>query len=77
MGPLTALFRAERLAYDAAPPRALYSSRYSAGARIRVWKTVAVSVGVVHQAGQQTQRRRTALDVGLTGSLRRDYRAQP
>ena len=77
MGPVTALFRAERLAYDAAPPRALYSSRYSAGARIRMWKTVALSVGVVHQAGQQTQRRRTAVDVGVTGSLRRDYRAQP
>lgn len=75
MGPITALVRAERLAYDAAPPFALSSHRYSAGARIRLWKTVAASVGVVHQAGQITQRRRTALDVGLTGSFRQDYRA--
>ena len=77
MGPVTALARAERLAYDAAPPRALYSHRYSAGVRVRLWKTLAASVGIVHQGGQLTQRRRTAFDVGLTGSLRRDYRAQP
>jgi len=77
MGPVTALVRAERLAYDAAPPRALYSHRYSAGARIRLWKTVAASVGIAHQAGQITQRRRTAFDVGLTGSFRQDYRAHP
>jgi hypothetical protein len=77
MGPVTALVRAERLAYDAAPPRALYSHRYSAGARVRLWKTVAATVGVVHQAGQVTQRRRTAVDVGITGSIRRDYQALP
>jgi hypothetical protein len=77
MGPVTALARAERLAYDAAPPRAWYSRRYSAGARIRLWKTVAASVGVAHQEGQFTQRRRTAFDVGLTGSFRQDYRARP
>lgn len=77
MGPVTALVRAERLAYDAAPPRALYSHRYSAGARVRLWKTVAVSAGVVHQAGQVTQSRRTAFDIGLTGSFRQDYGARP
>lgn len=77
MGPVTALVRAERLAYDAAPPRALSSHRYSAGARIRLWKALAASVGIAHQAGQITQRRRTALDVGLTGSFRHDYRAYP
>ncbi|MGE0462529.1 MAG: hypothetical protein AB7Q16_14270 [Vicinamibacterales bacterium] len=77
MGPVTALARAERLAYDAAPPHALYSQRYSAGARVRLWKSVAVSAGVVYQAGQVTQRRRTALDLGLTGSFRRDYGTHP
>jgi hypothetical protein len=43
------------------------------GARIRVWRTVAGSRGVVHQAGQLTQRERTAFDFGVTGSWRRDF----
>jgi len=77
MGPVTALVRAERLAYEAEPPHALYSHRYSVGARVRLWKAVAVSAAVVHQAGQITQHRRTAFDVGLTGSFRRDYRSRP
>jgi hypothetical protein len=51
MGPVTALLRAERLAYTAPEPHALYSHRYSAGARIRLWRTIAASVGLVHQAG--------------------------
>jgi hypothetical protein len=73
MGPVTAFARAERLAYDAAPPRALVTHRYTAGARIRVWRTIAASFGVVHQAGQLTQRERTAFDVGISGSWRRDF----
>jgi hypothetical protein len=73
MGPVTLLGRAERLDYDAPPPHALHTHRYSAGARIRVWQSVAVSAGVVHQAGQQTQRHRTAFDLGVTASLRRGF----
>jgi hypothetical protein len=73
MGPVTAFLRAERLAYDAAPPRDLYTHRYTAGARIRAWRTIAASLGVVHQAGQLTQRERTAFDIGITGSWRRDF----
>ncbi|MEZ5288247.1 MAG: hypothetical protein R2712_26295 [Vicinamibacterales bacterium] len=73
MGPVTAFARAERLDYDARPPHALASHRYLAGARVRVWQTVAVSAGVVHQAGQLTQRRRTAVEIGLTGVWRRGF----
>jgi hypothetical protein len=73
MGPVTALFRAERLAYTAPEPYALYSHRYAAGMRVRLWRGLATSVGVVHQAGQLTQGRRTALDVGVTYAARRDF----
>lgn len=71
MGPITAFGRAERLAYTADPPHALYTHRYTAGARIRVWRTVALSAGIVHQGGQITQARPTAFDLGITGSWRR------
>lgn len=71
MGPLTAFGRAERLAYATAPPRDLYTHRYTVGTRVRVWRTIAASLGAVYQAGKLTQRDRAALDVGITGSWRR------
>ncbi len=70
LGPVTLLARAERLAYDAQAPFALYTNRYSAAARVRVWKGAAVSAGLIHQAGQRTQRRATALDLGVTYAVR-------
>jgi hypothetical protein len=70
MGPATALVRAERLDYDADPRFALATARYWAGARIRFWKGLAASLGVGHQSGELTQRRRTAFDVGVTYALR-------
>ncbi len=73
MGSVTALFRAERLAYTAPEPHALYSHRYAAGVRVRLWKGLATSVGISHQAGQLTQTRRTALDIGLTYAARHDF----
>jgi hypothetical protein len=73
MGPVTAFGRAERLAYEAQPPRDLYTHRYTAGARVRLWRTIAASVGLVHQAGELTQTRRTAVDFGVTGSYRRSF----
>jgi len=73
MGPVTAFGRVERLAYQAAAPFDLYTHRYTAGARVRVWRTIAASIGVVHQGGELTQAKRTALDVGVTGSWRRDF----
>jgi hypothetical protein len=73
MGPVTAFGRAERLAYDTAPPRDLYTHRYTAGARIRIWNTIAASFGLVHQAGELTQRDRTAFDAGITAAWRMDF----
>jgi hypothetical protein len=73
MGPVTALARAERLAYETAPPRDLYTHRYWGGARVRIWKTVAASVGVGHQAGEMTQTRRTAVDAAVSVSLRGNF----
>ena len=70
LGPVTLLARAERLDYDARAPFALYTHRYSTAARVRVWKGVSVSAGLVHQGGQRTQRRATAVDVGVTYAVR-------
>ncbi len=70
LGPVTLLARGERLAYDAQAPFALYTHRYSAAARVRVWKGASVSAGLIHQAGQRTQRRGTALDLGVTYAVR-------
>jgi hypothetical protein len=72
MGPLTALARAERLDY-AGTSRTLVSHRYAAGARLRLWPGASVTAAVTHQRGRVTQARRTALDVGLGYTLRKDY----
>jgi len=71
MGPLTAVARAERLAYQAGGPFDIYTSRYSGGVRIRVFEPVAASIGIAHQPDRLSQRRATALDVGVTCTLRR------
>lgn len=78
MGPFTALARAERLDYDTPNVRfVLVTHRYTAGVRVRVARGLAVSMGVAHQAGQQTQRRPTAFELGATWVLRRDLRGRP
>ncbi|MGD9905328.1 MAG: hypothetical protein AB7U83_17815 [Vicinamibacterales bacterium] len=74
LGPVTLLARAERLAYDARAPFALYTHRYTAAARVRLWSTLALAAGLTHQAGQSTQRRPTAIDVGLTYAVRQSLR---
>ena len=71
MGPVTAVARAERLFYDAAPPFAMAVRRYTAGTRIRIIDQLAAQVALVHQSRQIPQRRPTALDLALTYSLRR------
>jgi len=73
MGPVTALARAERLDYKTIPQYALLTHRYTGAGRVRVWQGFAVSTGVTHQAGQLTQERRTAVDLGLSYTLRKDY----
>ena len=71
MGPVTAVMRAERLDYDAAPPFAMSAERYTAGTRIRLLDELAAQIAIVHQSRQIPQRRATALDLGLTYSIRR------
>lgn len=77
MGPVTGFARLERLDYDTDPRFALHSQRYGAGLRVRVWQRLAASFGVVHQAGQLTQHRATALDIGLTLTLRENITGDP
>jgi hypothetical protein len=72
MGRVTAVGRAERLAYEAPPPFALMAQRYSAGTRIRLFDRLSAEIALVHHTRQLPQRRPTALDFGLTYSLRRD-----
>jgi hypothetical protein len=71
MGPVTAVLRAERLDYDAPPPHAMAAQRYTAGTRIRIVDQLAAQIALVHQSRQIPQRRPTALDLGITYSLRR------
>lgn len=73
MGSVTALFRAERLAYAAPAPYALYTHRYTTAMRVRLWKGLGASIGLSHQAGQITQERATAIDLGFTYSARHDF----
>jgi hypothetical protein len=72
MDRLTALARVETLDYDTTTRFALKTHRVSGGARLRLWQQLAVSAGLAHQFGQQTQHERTALDLGLTWAWRAD-----
>jgi len=73
LGPVTAVLRAERLGYVTAPPRAIYASRYTAGARVRIVNTLAAQVNVMRQHGMP-RFRPTSLDVALTYVFRFDAR---
>lgn len=73
LGPVTILGRIDRLDYVTDPTYSLYTHRYTAGARVRLAAGLAVSAGITHQGRYQTQRRRTALDAGVTYSLRKDF----
>jgi hypothetical protein len=73
LGPVTAVLRAERLAYETAPPRAIYATRYTAGARVRIVNTLAAQVNVLRQHGIPRSRS-TSLDAALTYVFRFDAR---
>lgn len=72
MDRVTALARVETLDYDTTSRFALKTHRLSAGARMRLWQQLAISAGLAHQFGQQTQHERTALDAGITWAWRTD-----
>jgi hypothetical protein len=78
MGPVTALARAETLDYDTGVPEySLITQRYSAAARVRVWEGLSVSLGVAHQRGRLTQSRPTAVDLGVSWAVRKDFSSVP
>jgi hypothetical protein len=70
MGPLTAVWRSESLDYDAAPPRARRAKRHTLGGRIRLPRNLTAQVNVLHQTGDLSPARATALDLALTYSMR-------
>ena len=70
MGPLTAVLRAEQLNYNTIARFALHGHRQTFGARIRLPRGLTAQVDVLHQTGNLPQSRSTALDVGLTSSIR-------
>jgi hypothetical protein len=70
MGPVTAVLRAERVFYDAGSSFDVRAERYTGGARIRIPGGLSASVEIVHQPHNVSQRRPTAVDVGVTYSVR-------
>lgn len=69
MGPVTAVFRAERLDYVAGR-FSRYPRRYTTGARVRVSGTLAGQINVVRQPGDSGAAGISAVDLALTVSLR-------
>jgi hypothetical protein len=72
MGPVTAALRAERLDHHGRSLTALNGERYVAAARIRVGHGITAHVELVHATEGLPSRRPTALDVGVSYSLRVD-----
>jgi len=71
MGPLTVVARAERTAYEAPAPFALYAQRYTAGGRIRLFDRLTTEVMLIRQTRSLSDHL-LAVDLGLTYSLRHD-----
>jgi hypothetical protein len=71
LGPVTLVARAERLEYVVDSPRAMNALRVTAGARIRVFDTLAVQANAVRQRGIKTQGT-GAVDLAVTYVLRFD-----
>lgn len=80
MGPVTTVFRSEQLDYSSTRSFVYHGSTYTtwtgrrqtAGARIRLPAGFTAQVGVMRQSDALASYGHTALDVGLTYSIRRD-----
>jgi hypothetical protein len=70
MGPVTVVSRVESLDYVAIAPFARQAHRQTIGARIRLPEHLAAQINVLHQTGDLSASRATALDLGLTYSIR-------
>jgi hypothetical protein len=71
MGPVTAVARIERIAYDAIAPFGLQAQRQTIGTRIRLLNQLALQVDLLHQSGQIASPDAVPLDVGITYTIRR------
>jgi hypothetical protein len=71
MGPITAMARVEQLNYDTVPQFTVHARRQTLGARVRIAERLSAQVNLLHHTGLIYQNRRTALDIGLTYSVRR------
>jgi hypothetical protein len=71
---VTAVFRAERLAYDTIPQFAMYARRETAGARVLLAPSLTAQVNVMHQTPQVAYGYPWAVDVGFVYSVRRSAR---
>jgi hypothetical protein len=71
MGPVTAVARVEKLDDEGVREELdAYLRRQTFGARVRLPRYFSVNINVVHQTGGDEEYRPTALDVGLTWSIR-------
>ncbi len=70
MGPVTAVWRAEDLRYDAPAPRARSARRLTAGARLRLPDAVTLQLNYVHQQGDMPRIKDNSVDVTATYSIR-------
>jgi hypothetical protein len=70
MGPVTAVVRVDRVAYDAGPFSS-YPHRYTAGARVRLASMLVAQANVIHQPVDPRLPSISALDVALTLTARK------
>lgn len=70
MGPVTVVFRTERISYDTVPQFAMHARRETAGARVRLGRGLTAQIDAVHQTSQVAYGHPLAIDVGLTYSIR-------
>jgi len=73
MGPVTAVGRIERLAYNAHDDLDVFT-RQTIGARLRIFDALSVQLNVLHQTGELSEEHgAAAMDVGITYSLRHAF----
>jgi hypothetical protein len=70
MGPVTAALRAERLRHYEHSTLVLTGERYTVATRIRLPRGFATHIEIVHNSPSLPSRRPTAVDIGLSYSLR-------
>ena len=72
MGPVTAVARVERLAYNAVSPFDLAATRQTLGARVRITSQISIDANLIHQTGGVAKYSTTPFDIGVTYTIRRD-----